>query len=197
LEGLTSTFATFNVGKPRDITLKPFYKTHNQRYSIYWDIFTQEQWNIRESEYRAEVDAQNKLEKITVDFIQPGEMQPERDHNLKGEKTEAGYGMERKWREAYHGGWFSYDMQIKTVEQLSLVCTYWGGDTGRRTFNILVDDSVIATQSLQKNNPDKYFNVTYKIPRELTLNKEKITVKFQALPDSLAGGVFGISLIKE
>jgi len=197
LEGLTSTFTTFNVGKPRDITLKPFYKTHNQRYSIYWDIFTEEQWNIRESEYRAEVDSKNKLEKITVDFIQPGEMQPERDHNLKGEKTEAGLGMERKWREAYHGGWFSFDMQIETDEQLSLVCTYWGGDSGKRTFNILVDDSVIATQSLQKNYPDKYFDVIYKIPRELTSNKEKITVKFQAHPDNLAGGVFGIRLIKD
>ncbi len=197
VEGFTLTFKTVNVGKPRDIILKPFYRTHNQRYSVYWDIFTQEQWNKKETEYRAELEYQNKLEKITVDFIQPGEMQPERDHNMQGENTEAGEGMERKWREAYHGGWFSYDLNVNTNEQLTLICTYWGGDTGRRTFNILVGDSVVVTQSLQKNNPDKYFDVKYKLPRELTRDKEKITVRFQALPDNLAGGIFGIRLVRE
>ncbi|RJP61846.1 MAG: glycosyl hydrolase [Ignavibacteriales bacterium] len=197
VDGKVNHFTSVNVGKPRDITLKPFYLMHNRRYSVYWDIFTKEQWGKKENEYLAEVEYQNKLEKITVDFIQPGEMQPERDHNMKGENTEAGMGMERKWREAYHGGWFSFDMSVKTDEELSLVCTYWGGDSGRRTFDILVDNSLIATQSLQKNNPDKYFDVTYKLPRELTRDKEKITVKFQAHPDNLAGGVFGIRLVKE
>ncbi len=197
VENTSYNFKTVNVGKPRDVFLIPFFLMHNMRYSVYWDIFTDEQWKRKESDYLAEAEYQKKLESITVDFIQPGEMQQERDHNMQGEKTEPGSGMERKWREAYHGGWFSFDMKVKTDEELSLICTYWGGDTGRRTFNILVDNTLIATQTLQKNSPDKYIDVTYKLPRELTRDKEKVTVKFQAHPDNLAGGVFGIRMVKE
>jgi len=38
-------FQTKNIGKPKDITLIPFYRTHYERYSVYWQVFTEERWN--------------------------------------------------------------------------------------------------------------------------------------------------------
>jgi DUF1680 family protein len=38
-------FQTKGIGKPEDITLIPFYRTHHQRYSVYWQVFTEEKWN--------------------------------------------------------------------------------------------------------------------------------------------------------
>jgi DUF1680 family protein len=41
VEGMTSTFVTEGVGKPHDVVLKPFYKTYDRRYSIFWDLVKQ------------------------------------------------------------------------------------------------------------------------------------------------------------
>jgi hypothetical protein len=38
-------FQTKGIGKPKDITLIPFYRMHYQRYSVYWQVFTEERWN--------------------------------------------------------------------------------------------------------------------------------------------------------
>lgn len=33
-----NTFRTDSTGRPRDVQMKPFYKTYNERYSIFWDM---------------------------------------------------------------------------------------------------------------------------------------------------------------
>ncbi len=43
--GKPLTFQTKGIGRPEDITLIPFYRTHYQRYSVYWRVFTEEKWN--------------------------------------------------------------------------------------------------------------------------------------------------------
>lgn len=59
-----------------------------------------------------------------------------------------------------------------------------------------IDDEVIATQALNYNKPGRFFDVEYKIPGELVKDKSKITVKFLPKPGNLAGGVFGVRIIK-
>ncbi len=49
-EAEVNTFLTAGVGRPRDVTLKPFYKTHERRYTVYWDIFDEMGWKEREAE---------------------------------------------------------------------------------------------------------------------------------------------------
>ena len=44
---------------------------------------------------------------------------------------------------------------------------------------------------LEKEKPNAFFDATYNIPEELVLNKKTITIKFQARPGSIAGGLFG------
>ncbi len=38
------TFKAFSFGKQKDITLIPFYRTHHERYSVYWQVFSDERW---------------------------------------------------------------------------------------------------------------------------------------------------------
>jgi hypothetical protein len=54
IEGKPNTFITVNVGKPRDVIMKPFYSTYDRRYSVYWDLFSEAAWNAKQAEYRAE-----------------------------------------------------------------------------------------------------------------------------------------------
>jgi len=39
-------FRTMEVGRPRDALLMPFFRIHDRRYTVYWDIFTEEQWRL-------------------------------------------------------------------------------------------------------------------------------------------------------
>jgi hypothetical protein len=132
-----------------------------------------------------------------VDLMRIGEMQPERDHNLQGQNTSAGEAMGRKWRHATDGGWFYFEMKVDAAKGNELLCTYWGSDVGQRNFDILIDDTKIATQRLENNQPGQFFDVSYAIPKELSRGKEKVTVKFQAHPNNSAGGLFGASLLRE
>lgn len=50
VEGKTNTFRLNQVGKPRDTELQPFYTTYDMRYSIFWDMLTEEAWKARVAE---------------------------------------------------------------------------------------------------------------------------------------------------
>jgi hypothetical protein len=129
-----------------------------------------------------------------VDEIQPGEQQPETDHNLKSDHSNNGNFRNRAYRDAH--GWFSYDAKVLPDQPMTLRCTYWGSDSGNRVFDILVDGQKIATQKLNKNKPGHFFDADYAIPAALTQGKQQVTVKLQAHKDAIAGGVFGILVLK-
>jgi DUF1680 family protein len=190
------TFQTDNVGKPGDVTFSPFYRMHQQRYSVYWDLLTPEQWIVREASFKAELERVRLLEAATIDFVQPGEMQPERDHDMQGERTTVGEHQERKWRHASDGGWFSFALKVVPDKPIALICTYWGGELGPRKFDVLVDGVTIATQSLQSDKPGEFFDVTYAIPEQVTKGKNKVTVRFQAHTGNTAGGLYGLRAIR-
>ncbi len=190
------TFQTVAVGRPRDVVLYPFYKMHNKRYSVYWEVLTAEQLLTRQEEIKAELARIHELDQRSVDFVQPGDKQSEQDHNQQGDKSASGEAWDGKYRQAYDGGWFSFDLKLLPDTTNILVCTYWGGDSGQRTFDILIDGQILATQSLQNNKSGEFIDVNYPLSRELISGKNKITVKFQAHPDNTAGGVFGVRVVR-
>ncbi|MBE7500837.1 MAG: glycoside hydrolase family 127 protein [Verrucomicrobiales bacterium] len=192
-----STFRTEGVGRPRDVELTPFYRLHDRRYTVYLDVFTAAEFEQREAELRAEREREARLAARTVDVLRIGEMQPERDHKLTGENTGAGEAFGRKWRHATDGGWFAFELGVLPDEPVELLCTYWGSDGGgHREFDILVDGTRIATQRLEQNRPDAFFDVAYPVPADLTRGKTRVTVRFQARPQKWAGGVFGVRMVK-
>jgi DUF1680 family protein len=190
------TFATEKVGQPEDVTLKPFYQTYANRYSVYWEVMKEIAWASRKSEQAAERQARKELEARTVDWFQPGEMQPERDHNMQGERTVPGDFNGHKFRHAMDGGWFSFEMKTDPARTNELICTWWGSEIGPRTFDIIVDGRKIATQVLLNNKPGQFWDAAYAIPPSLAANNQKVTVKFAAHPGNFAGGLFGCRIVR-
>jgi DUF1680 family protein len=195
VEGKVNTFMTMNTGRPRDIEIKPFYTVYKRRYSVYWDLFNEAGWTARQAEYKAELEWISKIKEATIDFVQPGEMKPERNHNFKGEKTTPGSFKERANRES-RGGWFSFDMKVKPDIPGSLVVEYWGGFPGAKTFDILVNENIIATENISGKKEGQFINVQYDIPEEIARGKSKVTVKFLAKDHNTAGPVFGVRTIR-
>lgn len=179
----------------RPINMIPLYTIAEQPYTVYMDVFTPDQWQQKKAEYQAEQKQIRQLEADSVDVLYIGQMQPERDHNLTGEGTGTGQFNGRKWRHAYNG-FFEFDMKVLPDKPTDLQCTYWGSERGTRTFDILVDNKIIATQKLDNNKPQQFFDVKYQIPTELTKGKQKVKIRLQSHPNNYAGGLFGVRTIK-
>jgi len=195
--GETLTFRTEGAGRPEDLTLTPFHSFHGRRHTVYLDLYTEDEWRAEETRRRAEEARLHDIEERTVDRVRIGEMQPERDHNLEGDNTGAGDWQGRKWRHATDGGWFAFDLQTAPDASQDLVVTYWGSETGARTFDVLVDGQKLATQTLDNDKPGEFFDTAYPLPEKLLKGKKKITVRFQAHPGNFAGGIFDARIMRK
>ena len=196
VEGKANTFFTIKTGRPHDVEFKPFYVTYGRRYSIYWDLFNEQEWDTRKREYSDELTRMKRLKDAEIDFVQPGEMQPERYHNFKGEKSSEGSFKERGNRDS-RGGWFSFDLKTSGKTQVALVVDYWGGFPGAKTFDILANDKIIATENISNKKEGHFISVQYNIPEECLKGRSKVTIKFQAQPGNMAGPVFGVRTIRK
>jgi DUF1680 family protein len=191
-----SLFRALSGDDPGDVTLEPFYRLHGgRRYLVYWDQYTPEQWQTKALAYGQERERQRALAARTVDFVTPGDEANEAAHKLQGEKTGAGPFSGRFWRHAWDGGWFSYHLRVQSDQPQKLLVTYWGSDSGNRVFDLLIDGTKVATQRLNNSHPDQFFDETYAIPQELTRGKSTVTVRFQAHPGAIAGGIFDCRIV--
>jgi len=195
--GKPLAFQTKGIGQPRDVSLMPFYQLHHQRYTVYWRALTEEGWKQKQAQMAAEEARLQELERRTVDAVRIGEPQPETDHKLQGERTQAGEAFDRRWRHAVDGGWFSYELKVLPDQPVSLVCTYWGSDIGNRRFDVLIGGEKLAEQVLNNNRPGEFLDVEHPIPPQVTQGKERVTVKFQAHPGAMAGGLFGLRVVRK
>ncbi len=195
VDGQPLTFQTAGLGRPADVVLQPLYRLHHRRYAVYWECRSAEQWQEIAAAREAAAAARRELEARTVDVVVIGNAESEQEHRQQGERTAWGPFSDRAWRHADDGGWFSYDMQVLPDKPMTLLCTYWGSDSGNRQFDLLVNGTQIATQRLDRDKPDEFFDVQYPIPAALTRGQTTITVRFQAHPGHMAGGVFGLRVV--
>jgi hypothetical protein len=188
------SFRTDAVGKDREVDFVPFYRLHRRTYAVYWDLFTPAEYEQRAAELAAERERQRRLEAATVGYVQPGEMQAERDANMRGEGTSPDRVMGRPGRRGTK--WFSFDLPVDAARPMALVVTYNHDEWQERTFEILVDGTRVGEQTIERRGPMRFFDVVYAIPAEIVKGKQKVTVKFQAIRGSEIGCVFGLRVIR-
>ncbi|MFN8356143.1 MAG: glycoside hydrolase family 127 protein [Spirosomataceae bacterium] len=80
------------------LLLQPFFEIHDARYQMYFQAFTQAQYENHQATVKQKEAQQLALEARTIDKVICGEQQPEVDHNYKGEKSISGYDDEQFWR---------------------------------------------------------------------------------------------------
>lgn len=193
IESLTFTMIK---GKPENLRMIPYFRTGSHPMAVYFSHLTSAQWDERKDHIFDRQNREKWLREQTVSRFQPGEMQPERDHNLKGDNTSPGEMHGRKFRRADNGGWFSFTMNVLPDTPQNLICTYWGDLGDIYKFKILVDDSPIATAIIHWWGRS-FIDKQYRIPYELTKGKDKVTVRFEALNNaSVAGPLFDCKVVK-
>ena len=172
----------------------PFFRLHDSRYMVYWqqstpgDVARMRAGNAAKEAERLALDAR------TIDQVAPGEQQPESDHFFEGEGADAGTNSGRHWRHATK--WFSYRLSDPKGEAGVLRLTFARVDGGRR-FDIVVNGERIAEVELPGDAAEEFYTRDYALPAALVQKGGgKLEVKFLAKEGSVAGGLYGLKLLR-
>ncbi|MBP1614411.1 MAG: hypothetical protein H6Q13_1859 [Bacteroidetes bacterium] len=194
---LTFTTSGLKFINSEKTELVPFYQIHDARYMMYWMSLTNVQYKSYLDSLAIIEKEKIDLQKRTIDFVAPGEQQPEVDHKMEKENSKTGNLSDEFFRDASNEGYFSYSIATNGKTDLSLFVRYWGAEWGTRKFDIYIDDKKLITEdNTEKWNQSKFKDVEYSIPNSMVTGKDHIRVKFQALPKSTAGAVYYIRLVR-
>jgi DUF1680 family protein len=185
------TFRVDTSFPKEEILLKPFCQFYKNRYSVYWDMFSKNDWKHYQEE-------ENKFifDKVIID-----DSISEISHDFQGENVFKGKSFFRNFRSAKNEGWFSYKLKVNSDQPLYLVCTYWGGGWGtdpHGRFDIYANDVKIGTQYFDesvRNHPTIFFNAVYSIPQQFTKGRKEITIRFQSTKRPNNTGVFACQIM--
>lgn len=166
-------------GTNQQFTFSPHYKQYKNRYGIYFCLVDK----------NTEIPKSEADNYIVIDSLPVGNDQYEFSHGLKSENSTAGNFKGLMFRDAAPNGWFSYDLAVDSTATNYIAVKYYSGDVGR-VFSIYVDDILLKEVILQDPNPNGFYDIYYEIPKNLTEDKDEITVTFKANDTSYAGGIF-------
>lgn len=178
--------------------LEPFFSIHDARYSIYWMTLTNEHYHAYLDSLKIDEKEKMQLQNRTIDFVAPGEQQPEADHVMQAQNSNSGNAHDAFWRDANNGGYFSYYMATHAETGLSLSVRYHGADLGAGKFDIYIDDEKLLTEDRASHpNQPGFFNVEYVIPDSMVKGKERIGVMFRAVDNHATGAIYYVRLVRK
>lgn len=176
------------------LPLIPFFRLHDERYQMYWQLTTKAELAARRERLAAEERAKALREANTLDWVAVGEQQPEVEHDFAGDHADSGLRNGHRWR---RGDWFQYTLNTRGEKTVDLAVTYWGGDAGR-SYDILANGELLATETVDDSKPGQFFEKRYSIPAEVLSGAAngRVTIKFSAKQGSGVGGVYDVRLMK-
>ena len=175
---------------------RPFMDVVVERYGVYWPVAPKGSPEAKELAGRLN-QWSRELDRVFVFPRATTEIASETDHGLKGDKVSTGIipGTAYSYRQAEPGGWFSWTLKVDPGVPMELVCTYSGSDVNR-TFDILVENEVVATQVLNQERPWHLIDRVTPVPKRLTQGKDRVVVTFKANHGTVAGAVYGCATLK-
>jgi hypothetical protein len=187
------TFTTSGIGRPRDVALLPFYKATDLRYTVYWKVYSPAEWDTHKSDTAAAESKRQTTERRTVDVVRIHDAASEREHAYAGEHATEGFFEGRRFRTTTANGWISYELKASD-KPLKIVCSWRGAEGNRPVFDVIVDGQKVASESLGYH-PTGTLDTEYVLPLALTSNKNTITVRFQAQPNSTVGALLEVRTV--
>jgi hypothetical protein len=195
--GSPLAFRTDGLSRPHDFELRPFFRLADRRYAVYFDVLTENAWAGRRERADAEARrASADLAVRTVDAVTAGVPAEETAHALEETRSDAYWFEGRRCRSARSGGSFGYALKLPPSGPAALRATYWGGESRRHRFEVLVEGEVVGTQSLFDDRPGEVFPVEYPIPEKLRQGRDRVRVTFRPAPGSSTGVVYDVRVVR-
>ena len=188
------TFVTSGLAEPHDVRLLPFFRATATRYTVYWQVFTPDEWTAHRRAVEAARETRARIERSTIDRVDTGIAASERDH--------AGQGLDDHRRPTFDGRTgresssapFGYDLKIDGTRPVAIVTTCRGADDRPRIFDVLVNGAVIATETLPLD-PTAWLDLEHAVPRALTRGQRVLSVRYRPHAGSVTAAVFDVRAI--
>ncbi len=191
------SFRTAGVGRPEEATLVPLFRIHDQHYSAYFDFFTEEDWANKKAEYEKRLKEEKEISERTIDWVGIGEHQSERDHLVESKVSYVYHQGGRMGRDVREDGFLQYQVVVDPTTANELLLTFWGSDTGRLQFDVLIDGKGLTNILVKDEAPGKFYNRFFDIPAEMIQGKEKVTLEFKPTPGNRAGIIYGLRVLRK
>lgn len=189
------------AGAKNPITLIPFSRIAFDRYEVYFPhVVASKDLGAGRVDSLPSSEQPGRFAESQVDSIEVGDSVSERQHRMESYRSYTGLSHGQKWREAYNGGFFMYQMACSPDKSMKLAIRYLRSDSGNRVFDIQIDGRTV--QTVRHRRPKEgdiekpfYYEETA-IPDSLTHGKRQVTVKFNAHNHCQAGHVCDIRLLQ-
>jgi hypothetical protein len=131
-----------------------------------------------------------------VDAVAAGDPPDEAAHGLQETRSDTYLFQGRPSRSARSGGSFGYALKLPAGGNAALRVTYWGGESRRHLFDVIVEDQVVGTQSLFDDRPGDLYPVEYPIPQALGAGRDRVRVTFRPAPGGSTGVVYDVRVVR-
>jgi DUF1680 family protein len=133
---------------------------------------------------------------VPVDNMWTGQLRYLHDHNYKS-NGDMGLFRNRRWVDGKGTEGQTWTMAVNKTNRNYLMLYYWGGEYDARDFDIYCDDTFVATEHLQNNDPGRFFFRTYIIPEEATSGKQQVTIHLTSPSGTKTGGIYYAYMMSE
>lgn len=190
------SFANTRMINKEDLVLEPFYRIHDSRYMIYWMGLTPERYEKYLDSIVLVGKEKAALEARTVDFVAPGEQQPEVDHQMNTAHSRTGSDMDELWRDAAAGGFFTYQLNTDGSVALSLGLRHYNNGQPNNQYDIFIDEQKLINAASAPPPKVGFYYLEYRIPAVMLKGKQRISVKFAASGDKAMPKIYDVRLLK-
>ena len=185
-------------GSAMDVSFTPFHRTHKRTYSVYNDVLTEYEFSARVASYSAERERIRRMEAATVANIVPGDADAEKTYNYASEPADRR--VERTAGRSNRGGsgWFSYSIPVDPLAETALIVTYFteiGLPPAQGNFQVTVEGTTIAKYE-PNATAEGFHDARYLLPQNLTRDRARVTVKFEAQGNGRIVPVFGVRTVR-
>ena len=187
-------FALDAAKSARDVELAPFYTLHRRTYSVYWNLFTADDYNARLAQLAKERAAAQQLEAASVAFVPAGEPDAEKPFNPRGEDISVVHAGGRPGRRSTK--WFS----VRSANRIA-----GAGDAGRDLQHRQPPRAHVrhpdrCDESRRRDSGEEQYldfvDVRYPVPADVLQNKNRVVVRFEATGGNEIAPVFGVRLVR-
>lgn len=176
----------------KDLTLVPFFQIHDSRYMLYWPVAKPGEIADREKELAAQDKEVLRMSLRTVDYIAPGEQQPEVDHAMQSKNSTTGIFENRHWRSATDG-FFSYTLKMDPKAKW-LSITYNKEDKADG-IAVYMNDKKLSPADTVKSKKKTFYSVDFAVPDSFK-DSASVTIRFVGDKEPTPTRIFGIRLLK-
>lgn len=197
VKGSNMTFSAKGLIYPskfEGLQLIPFFRLHDARYMIYWQLVTPDKLKQMQEELAAKEAENQKIAANTIDVVFAGEQQPESDHFIESENSATGVFRDKHWRSAK--GWFSYKMRDSEKKALKIQISYFGAGSDQG-FILELNRTEIGRVELSELI-DEIITKVFDIPAEIVKDADgKLSVRFNAIEGKTVSRITEVRLLKE